>query len=69
MNDANFARWVKGPEIDVSVPETEALWWRAQLRKQLADEERATRPVRIAERFAFTACLMTAAAIAAILAR
>ena len=69
MNDADFARCVKGPEAGAPLPEAEVIWWRAQLRRQLADEERITRPVRIAERFAFSACVITAAVVAAVLAR
>jgi len=69
MNDADFARCVQGPESGVSLPDAEAIWWRAQLRRQLAEEERIMRPVRIAERFAFSACLITAAVVAAVLVR
>ena len=69
MNDADFARWVKGPEAEAPLPDAETLWWRAQLRRQLADEERVMRPVRIAERFAFSACLITAAVAVAVLVR
>ena len=69
MNDADFARCVKGPESGVSLPDAETIWWRSQLRRQLADEDRVTRPIRIAERFAFSACLLTAAIVAAVLVR
>ncbi len=69
MNDADFARWVKGPEPEVRLPDAETIWWRAELRRQLANEERATRPIRIAERFAFSACVITAAVVAAVLVR
>jgi hypothetical protein len=69
MNDADFARCVKGSEPGASLPDAETIWWRAQLRRQLAEEERITRPVRIAERFAFSACVITAAVVAAVLVR
>ena len=69
MNDADFARWVKGPATEVSLPDAETIWWRSQLRRQLAEEERVTRPIRIAERFAFSACLLAAAVVAAVLVR
>jgi len=69
MNDADFVQLIKGTESRGGLPEAEVLWWRAQLRRQLADEERVTRPIRIAERFAFSACVITAAVIAAVLVR
>jgi len=69
MNDADFARCVKGSDAAAPLPDAETIWWRAQLRRQLAEEERIMRPVRIAERFAFSACLITAAVVAAVLVR
>lgn len=70
MNDAQFTRWMKQmerPDADGALPDANAIWWRAQLRQRLVLEERATRPLRIAERFACTVCLVAAAVLSAVL--
>jgi hypothetical protein len=52
MDDAQFQNWMKrmaAMEGRTDPPSTGAVWWRAQLRRRMADEERAIRPIRIAE--------------------
>lgn len=71
MHDGEFANWMKRmdtPLSDAPLPEADTIWWRAQLRRSVAVEERATRPVRLAEQLACTACLVGAAVLAAVLA-
>ena len=71
MTDAEFTGWMKrlnGARGDAA-PSPDAAWWRAQLLLRLAAEERVTRPVRIAERLAYSLCLIAAAVLAAALAR
>ncbi len=67
MNDFEFAASLKrmAEAGAAPLPEPEAIWWRAQLRRQLAAEERVTRPIRLVERLACSACLLTVAVIAA----
>ena len=70
MNDAEFTSWMKQMErsgTDGTLPDANAIWWRAQLRQRLEMEERATRPLRIAEQLACTVCLLTAAVLSAVL--
>jgi hypothetical protein len=50
-----------------ALPDANAIWWRAQLRQRLEMEERATRPLRIAEGLACAACLLTAVILSAVL--
>ena len=52
MNDAQFGSWMKRMVIinkNVPFPQAGAIWWRAQLRRQLVARERVGRPIRIAE--------------------
>jgi len=66
MNDATFANWMKrlaAAEPESAPPDCGPIWWRAELRRRLAAEERAARPTRIAERVAWTACLVGTAAL------
>ena len=52
MNDAKFQSWMRrmGAVNEAGCPASaNAIWWRAQLRRRLDAEERATRPIRIAE--------------------
>jgi hypothetical protein len=70
MNDAQFTHWMNHLErsgTDAVLPDPNAIWWRAQLRQRLELEERATRPLRIAERLACAVCLLTAAVLSAVL--
>jgi hypothetical protein len=50
--------------LDAAVPAASAVWWRAELRRRLALEERATRPMRIAEGFACALCMVAAVLLA-----
>ncbi len=68
MNDGEFAGLLKRmvpPEAPL--PDAETIWWRAQLRQRLVAEERATRPIRIAEQLACSVCILAAAVVAAVL--
>ncbi len=67
MSDAQFAAWMKrlagsGPEMPP--PDSGPIWWRAELRRRLAAEERAMQPARIAERVAWAACAVAATILA-----
>jgi len=68
MTDSQFTAWMKSLEgaAPGTAPAADAAWWRAQLRARLAAEERVTRPVRIAERLAYSLCLVTAAVLVAL---
>ncbi|HEY2019293.1 MAG TPA: hypothetical protein VGH38_37555 [Bryobacteraceae bacterium] len=69
MNDNDFAAMLKGidaPRADAPLPDADALWWRAQLRRNLAAEERATRPIRIAEQLACAVFLIAAVVLSAV---
>jgi hypothetical protein len=59
-----YMRQMAEAEFDAPLPTASAVWWRAELRRRLALEERATRPMRIAEGIACALC-MTAAALLA----
>lgn len=66
MDDAEFQGWVRQiatVDLGAPPPSPDAIWWRAQLRRRLAAEERATRPIRIANGAACIACWVLAAAV------
>jgi hypothetical protein len=74
MTDGNFERWMErlaaekaaenGAEDSAApIPDSAAIWWRAQLRQRMADGYRVTKPLRVAERAACVLCF--AAAVAA----
>ena len=68
MNDAHFQSWMKRmAAIDEAArPATaNAIYWRAQLRRRVDAEERATRPIRIAEGVGGLLSWIMAAAFAA----
>jgi hypothetical protein len=67
MNDVEFAASLKSIAGDpgTALPEAEVIWWRAQLRRRLEAEERATRPIRLVERLACSVCVLAAAVLAA----
>jgi hypothetical protein len=52
-------------EAGAPVPSGSAVWWRAELRRRLALEERAMRPTRIVEGIACALCTAAAALLAA----
>jgi hypothetical protein len=65
MDDlASFMRQIAAAEVDAAVPCASAVWWRAEFRRRLVLEERATRPVRIAEGFAYALCTIAAVLLA-----
>jgi hypothetical protein len=68
MDEQQFQNWMKRmPDVDesASVPTAGAIWWRAQLRRRLDAEERATRPIRIAEGAAGISCWLLAGVVSA----
>jgi len=68
MTDRNFERWIghlATESPDAAVPDAAAIWWRAQLRRRMAELERATKPARLVERVAGVVCFAAAAAAGA----
>ena len=68
MDDAQFQSWMKRmAAVDESARPAgaNAIWWRAQLRRRVDAEERATRPIRIAESVGGVLSWILAAAFAA----
>ena len=69
MNDVEFAQSLKRME-DVRagepLPDSEAIWWRAELRRSVVFEERATRPIRLVEQLACAVFLITAVILSAV---
>ena len=68
MNDTEFANWMKrmgATQRDTPLPGADAIWWRAQLRRSLADEERATRPIRLVEQLACALLVIAAVVLSA----
>jgi hypothetical protein len=69
MNDTEFTNWMKrmgAPPSGAPLPDADAIWWRAQLRRSLAVEERATRPIRLVEQLACAVFLLAAVVLAAV---
>jgi hypothetical protein len=69
MNDTEFRNCLLAmgaKDSERPLPTADALWWRAELSRRLAAEERAIRPVRIVERLACAACLLGAVVLAAV---
>jgi hypothetical protein len=64
-NVERFMKQMAATETAAPVPSASAVWWRAELRRRMALEERATRPMRIADGFACTLCAVAAAWLAA----
>jgi len=76
MTDGNFERWMgrlatedavehAAEDAAAPIPDSAAIWWRAQLRQRMADRYRVTRPLRMAERAAGVLCFAAAAAVGA----
>jgi len=68
MTDGDFERWMERMAAEsppAAVSDSAAIWWRAQLRRSMAEQERLTRPARIAEQVACVVCLAAAAAAGA----
>jgi hypothetical protein len=69
MNDSEFQnclRSMAAPDAVRPLPSADVIWFRAELQRRLAAEERAVRPVRIVERLACAACLLGVAVLAAV---
>jgi len=69
MADGNFERWMRSMAAEdavTSVPDSAAIWWRAQLRQRMADRYRVTKPLRVAERAACVLCFAAAVAAGAL---
>jgi hypothetical protein len=64
-NVERFLKQMAAADAGAPVPSASAVWWRAELRRRLALEERATRPMRIAEGVACALCAVAAAELAA----
>lgn len=63
MDDAKFQAWMKrGAEVQLDTPPVtaSAIWWRAELRRRLIAEARATRPIRIFDGTAAIVCASAA---------
>jgi hypothetical protein len=63
-NVERFMKQMAEEEAGAPAPSASAVWWRAELRR-LALEERATRPMRIADGVACALCSIAAAWLAA----
>ena len=69
MNDREFANCLKSMDAahpGVALPDADTLWWRAQLRRSLDVEERATRPIRLTQQLACAVFLLAAVVLAAV---
>jgi len=64
-NVERFMKQMAAVEAGAPAPSASAVWWRAELRRRLALEERATRPMRIADGVACALCSIAAAWLAA----
>jgi len=63
MSDANFETFMQrvASEESAALPDSSAIWWRAELRRRMTEQARVTRPLRIAERAACVLCIAAAA--------
>jgi hypothetical protein len=69
MNDIEFQKHLRSMrEADAGrpLPSADVIWFRAELQRRLAAEERAIRPVRIVEQLACAACLLGAVVLIAV---
>ena len=70
MSDKNFESFMQrlsaeGAVEPPPVPDSGAIWWRAQLRHCMEERTRVTKPLRVAERAACVLCFAAAAAVGA----
>ena len=65
MSVERFMQQMASEERGGSVPAASAVWWRAEFRRRLEAERRATRPIRIAAAAAYSACVIAAAVLSA----
>ncbi len=64
-NIERFLRQIAAAEVEAPVASSaSAVWWRAELRRRLALEERAMRPMRIADGVACALCMVAVAWLA-----
>lgn len=69
MNDVEFADCLKRLDAQrpgEALPDADAIWWRAELRRSMVFEDRATRPIRIVEQLACAVFLLTAVILSAV---
>src|SRR5207302_8984524 len=63
MDDAEFQGWMRrvaAVQLDTPPVSANAIWWRAELRRRLIAEARATRPIRIFDVTAAMVCALVA---------
>src|SRR2546427_2492676 len=63
MDDAEFQGWMRrvaAVQLDTPPVSANAIWWRAELRRRLIAEARATRPIRIFDGTAAIVCALVA---------
>ncbi len=63
MDDAEFQGWMRrvaAVQLDTPPVSANAIWWRAELRRRLIAEARATRPIRIFNGTAAIVCALVA---------
>jgi len=68
MDEQQFQNWMKRMAVvdeSAGIPTAGAILWRAQLRRRLDAEARATRPIRIAEGAAGISCWLLAGVVSA----
>src|SRR5438105_14553465 len=68
MDDAEFQGWMRRvAEVQLDTPpvSANAIWWRAELRRRLIAEARATRPIRIFDGTAAIVCALVAGSVLA----
>jgi len=67
MTDTEFQAWMRrlaAMDTNTSFPSASLIQWRARLRRRLDAEQRATRPIRIAEGTAAISCWLLLVVIA-----
>jgi hypothetical protein len=65
MSVEKFMQQMLAADADASMPAASAVWWRAEFRRRFEAEQRAIRPIRIAETVAYAACVIAAALLSA----
>src|SRR2546427_4955658 len=68
MDDAEFQGWMRrvaAVQLDTPPVSANAIWWRAELRRRLIAEARATRPIRIFDGTAAIVCALVAGKLVA----
>lgn len=65
MRVEKFMQRMAAEDAGAGVPAASAIWWRAELRRRFEAEQRAIRPIRIAQAVAYAACVLAAAVLSA----